>query len=220
MLDDFSKTPKWWRTGILSDVVLSADGIGELLRRVGAEKERPFFILDDALVSQSAFDRIVKQEHVFLFNASASEPRTGDVDNLVELIRRNAVDPDVIVGVGGGGSMDLAKAVGMCLANPNKAQEYQGYGLDMNRGVDVGAVPTLNGTGAELTPIAVLRGPEKKLGINNSHAAPRVAVLDPQLSKGCKHFNNLYRREHSCFHDVDNYIVQNGFRLLSDNICG
>ena len=42
----------------------------------------------------------------------------------------------------------------------------QGWGLDIVQGVDVWIVPTLSGTGAELTPIAVLRGPEKKLGIN------------------------------------------------------
>jgi 3-deoxy-alpha-D-manno-octulosonate 8-oxidase len=99
--------------------------------------------------------------------------------------------------------MDLAKAVGICLGNPGSAEGYQGYGLDMQRGADVWVLPALNGTGAEVTPIAVLRGPERKLGINNNFAAPRVAVIDPQLSSGAPKFNRFYTMMDCFFHHYE-----------------
>jgi 3-deoxy-alpha-D-manno-octulosonate 8-oxidase len=111
--------------------------------------------------------------------------------------------PDAVVGNGGGSAMDLAKAVSICLANPKPSAEYQGYGLEMAKGPDVWVLPTLAGTGAEVTPIAVLRGPEKKLGINNNHTAPAVAVIDPALTSGVRKFNRFYTMMDSFFHHYE-----------------
>ncbi|MDR2175991.1 MAG: iron-containing alcohol dehydrogenase [Synergistaceae bacterium] len=208
MLDRFIRSPRWWRTEIPTQIVLSKDGIGDLFGLLKKEKKRPFFILDSALSGQKKFEPILERgedgKSLFLFDATASEPRTGDVDALVKTIReREGDEPDVFVGVGGGGTMDLAKAVGICLKNPKSAADYQGWGFDMVRGADVWVVPTLNGTGAELTPIAVLRGPQKKLGINTPLVAPRTAIIDPQLSEGVKKFNRFYTMMDCYFHHYE-----------------
>ncbi|MDR1377045.1 MAG: iron-containing alcohol dehydrogenase [Synergistaceae bacterium] len=205
MLADFAHSPKWWRTEISSEIVLSENGVPDLLNLLKERKSNPFFILDKALTEQNRFKPIseLKREVSFLFDATASEPRTTDVDLLVRNIRRALPDADVIVGVGGGGTMDLAKAVGICLKNPKSAAEYQGWGFDMVQGVDVWVMPTLNGTGAELTPIAVLRGPEKKLGINTPFVAPKVAIIDPQLSEGVKKFNRFFTMMDCFYHHYE-----------------
>jgi 3-deoxy-alpha-D-manno-octulosonate 8-oxidase len=186
-------------------MVLSKDGMGDLFGLLRERKSKPFFILDKALTGQDKFKPILelKENFLFLFDAAASEPRTTDVDLLVKNIRHGALDPDVIVGVGGGGTMDLAKATGICLNNPKSAAEYQGWGFDMVQGVDVWVAPTLNGTGAELTPIAVLRGPEKKLGINTPFVAPKVAVIDPQLSEGAPKFNRFFTMMDCYYHHYE-----------------
>ncbi|MDR0616735.1 MAG: iron-containing alcohol dehydrogenase [Synergistaceae bacterium] len=202
-IEEFAKSKRWWRTEIQTEVVASRDGVSEILKLLAMKKERPFFVIDDALAGQPAFGPLLEREGKFLFAASVSEPRTCDVDALVELIRSLKNAPDVLVGVGGGGTMDLAKAAGICAANPKTAAEYQGYGLDMKRGTDIWVLPTLTGTGAELTPIAVLRGPEKKLGINNNHAAPSVAVIDPALTKGAKKLNRFYTMMDCFFHHYE-----------------
>ena len=193
----------WWRTEVPTRIVPSADGVEDLLEMLGEEAENPFFVLDSILEEQPAFAPLFEQKRKFLFNASESEPRTGDVDRLVALLKSLGEVPDILVGVGGGGTMDLTKATGICLANPRPAQEYQGYGLDMNKGADVWVLPTLNGTGAEITPIAVLRGPEKKLGINNPYTEPVVAVIDPQLSVGAKKFNRFFTMMDCYFHHYE-----------------
>jgi 3-deoxy-alpha-D-manno-octulosonate 8-oxidase len=205
MLDRFVRSPRWWRTEIPTKIVLSKNGVGDLFSLLEREKKRPFFIADSALSGQKKFEPVLERagESLFLFDATSSEPRTGDVDALVKSIREKREEPDVFVGIGGGGTMDLTKAVGLCLKNPKTAAEYQGWGFDMAKGVDVWALPTLSGTGAELTPIAVLRGPEKKLGINTPLAAPRTAILDPQLSEGVRKFNRFYTMMDCYFHHYE-----------------
>ena len=200
MQKDFIKTKPWWRTQILTDIVLSENGVADLLKMTAERKTKPFFIIDEVLSVQPIFNKLFEAEDKYLFNASDSEPQTGHVDMLVKRLKSEDEQPDVIVGVGGGSTMDLSKAVGICLSNPKTAAEYQGYGLDMKKGVDIWVLPTLSGTGAEVTPIAVLRGPEKKLGINNNYTAPSVAVIDPQLTAGAKKFNRFYTMMDCYFH--------------------
>jgi 3-deoxy-alpha-D-manno-octulosonate 8-oxidase len=200
---NFTGLPAWWNTKILTEVVRSDDGVGCLLGLLRERGRSAFFIVDDALTGQPAFEPILKQEEIFMFRASDSEPRTGDVDRLTALLRDKKNLPDALVGVGGGSTMDLAKAVGICVANPRPAEAYQGYGLDMKKGAEIWVLPTLSGTGAEVTPIAVLRGPEKKLGINNSFTAPTVAVVDPQLSAGAPKFNRFYTMMDCFFHHYE-----------------
>ncbi|GHS99667.1 3-deoxy-alpha-D-manno-octulosonate 8-oxidase [Synergistales bacterium] len=204
-LDDFVHSEKWWRTNIPSEIILSENGVSDSLRLLKERKGRPFFILDKALVGQEKFKPFLEAEpdFLFLFDATASEPRTSDVDALVKLVKDKNLNPDVIVGVGGGGAMDLAKATGICLKNPKTAAEYQGWGFDMLSGVDVWVVPTLIGTGAELTPIAVLRGPQKKLGINTSLVAAKIAFIDPQLSEKAKKFNRFFTMMDCFYHHYE-----------------
>jgi len=202
-INDFVNLKPWWRIKVPTEVILSKDGVNDLLEKIDNEKKKPFFVIDTALQTQPAFKQLFDKKASYLFNASESEPRTGDVDKLVSLIKSLDDQPDILVGIGGGATMDLAKATGICLANPGPAQKYQGYGFDMNRGVPVWVLPTLNGTGAEITPIAVLRGPEKKLGINNAYVSSRVAIVDPQLSAGARKFNRFFTMVDCYFHHYE-----------------
>ena len=201
--DDFNNARPWWRTKILTEIVTSRDGVGDLLRLLSERASRPFFIIDEILKPQPVFAPIFARDRKYVFDASYSEPRTRDVDRVVALLKNERGMPDAIVGVGGGAAMDLAKAVSICLANPRPSAEYQGYGMDMERGPDIWVLPTLAGTGAEVTPIAVLRGPEKKLGINNDNVAPKIAVIDPALSAGAKKFNRFFSMMDCYFHHYE-----------------
>ncbi len=202
-MEGFLSHQPWWRTGVPTEIIRSREGVGELLHRVKQEKKNPFFVVDSVLQDQPVFAPLFAHEALFLFDASASEPKTGDVDTVVSIIKNRAKPHDVVVGIGGGGTMDLAKAVGICLANPDPAHTYQGYGLDMKKGADIWVLPTLSGTGAEITPIAVLRGPEKKLGINNPYTAPSVAFIDPGLTSGVRKYNRFFTMMDCFFHHYE-----------------
>ncbi len=202
-INDFVNSSHWWATNFPTEVVCSGDGVGDLMKRVQTESRNPYFVLDSALKGQKAFDALFSRDRVFIFDASKSEPRTDDVDRLVKIVMSDANPSDLLVAAGGGATMDLAKATSICTANPEPAFKYQGYDMEMKKGLDVWVLPTLNGTGAEITPIAVLRGPEKKLGINNKFVEPAVAFIDPQLSAGAKKFNRFFTLMDCYYHHYE-----------------
>ncbi len=202
-LADFKALPRWWRIDVPTEVVLSDDGVSRLFQLIEERGRKPFFLIDSALENQPAFARIFEQKDKFVFNATYSEVRTSDVDELVQIMRTQHPDCTVLIGIGGGSTMDMAKAAGICIANPLRAQDYQGYSMEMNRGTDVWCLPALAGTGAEITPIAVMRGPEKKLGINNALVEASLSIIDPQLTSDAPSFNRFYTMMDCYFHHYE-----------------
>jgi alcohol dehydrogenase class IV len=107
------------------------------------------------------------------------------VERAIEFYR--AAGCDAIVAVGGGSSMDAAKAVAVAIANPGKPlRKLAGYFKGLRNPVPVYAIPTTAGTGSEVTVAAVVSDPEKecKLVIVDTRIVPRMAALDPALMTG------------------------------------
>ncbi len=93
---------------------------------------------------------------------------------------------DAIVAVGGGSSMDAAKAIAVAVANPKPLRQLAGYFKGLRNPVRVYAVPTTAGTGSEVTVAAVISDPEnhKKLVMVDTRMVPKMAALDPELMTG------------------------------------
>ena len=98
-----------------------------------------------------------------------------------------AIDPDVVVGMGGGSCIDLAKAVTVVLAHGGRAADYYGEFRVPGPVVPLVALPTTAGTGSEVTPVAVLTDAERmtKVGISSPYLIPHTAVCDPELTLSC-----------------------------------
>ena len=114
---------------------------------------------------------------------TTDEPTTDGVDILVRDLRVG--DPvTAVVGVGGGATLDCAKAVSNLLTNEGKAADYQGWDLVQRPGVFKIGVPTLSGTGAEASRTCVMMNHAKnlKLGMNSDHTVFNRLVLDPDLT--------------------------------------
>jgi alcohol dehydrogenase class IV len=96
-------------------------------------------------------------------------------------------DPDVVVGMGGGSCIDLAKAVAVVLTHGGQASDFYGELRVPGPVIPVVALPTTAGTGSEVTPVAVLTDPERisKVGISSPHLIPHTAICDPELTLGC-----------------------------------
>ena len=83
---------------------------------------------------------------------------------MVEQIILNHKDrPSGIIGIGGGTVMDLAKAVAIMLTNEGEAKDYQGWDLVKNPAIYHVGIPTISGTGAEVSRTTILTGPDRKL---------------------------------------------------------
>jgi 3-deoxy-alpha-D-manno-octulosonate 8-oxidase len=121
------------------------------------------------------------------------EPKTGYVDNLTRQVKAfKPALPCAVIGIGGGSAMDLAKAVSLMLTNEGSSTLYQGWDLIKNPAVWHAAVPTLSGTGAEVSRTAVLTGPEKKLGLNSDYTVFDQIVLDPELTADVPNDQHFY----------------------------
>lgn len=98
-----------------------------------------------------------------------------------------AADPEVVIGMGGGSCLDLAKAVAVLLAHGGHPSDYYGEFRVPGPVVPIVALPTTAGTGSEVTPVAVLTDPARvsKVGISSPYLIPHTAICDPELTVGC-----------------------------------
>jgi 3-deoxy-alpha-D-manno-octulosonate 8-oxidase len=117
-----------------------------------------------------------------IFVDVTSEPKTSYVDALAKQLKDEFELVSGVIGIGGGSSMDLAKAVALMMNNPGSAADYQGWDLVKYPGVYKVGIPTLSGTGAEVSRTTVLTGPKKKLGMNSDFTPFDQIVLDPELT--------------------------------------
>ena len=119
----------------------------------------------------------------------AGEPTVGAAGAAAARARERGVD--VVVAIGGGSVIDLAKAVAMLLGNGGDPLDYLevvGRGRKITRpALPCVAVPTTAGTGAEVTANAVLAAPEHgvKASLRSPLMIPRVALVDPLLTVAC-----------------------------------
>lgn len=122
---------------------------------------------------------------VVIYASTAEEPSTDKVDLMVEdLLNKGAGTPAAIVGMGGGITMDYAKAVANLLTNGGRAEDYQGWDLVKEPGVYKIAIPTLSGTGAEATRTCVMTNKRTglKLGMNSDYTVFDQIIMDPELT--------------------------------------
>ncbi len=122
---------------------------------------------------------------VRVFDEAAPELPLEQVPVAADVARRHRAD--VVLGLGGGSCLDLAKVVALLLAHGGQPGDYYGEGLVPGPVAPVVAVPTTAGTGSEVTPVAVVTDPSRtiKVGISSPHLIPAVAVCDPELTVSC-----------------------------------
>ena len=140
------------------------------------------FLVDHFFQNKPLVNRIpVRGSDKIIFADVTHEPKTTYVDLLAKQIKDEFGSVSGIVGIGGGSTMDLAKAVSLMMNNPGSSADYQGWDLVKNPGVYKVGIPTLSGTGAEVSRTCVLTGPTKKLGMNSDFTPFDQVVLDPEL---------------------------------------
>ncbi|RJQ60328.1 MAG: iron-containing alcohol dehydrogenase [Desulfobacteraceae bacterium] len=163
------------------------------------------FLVDDVFKDKTLGERIPAVEDDFLLWVNVDdEPKTGYVDFLTQQVKSHQRRlPVAAVGIGGGSTMDLAKAVSIMLTNPGSSAEYQGWDLVKNPAVFHAGVPTLSGTGSEVSRTTVLTGPQKKLGINSDFTVFDQIVLDPELSVGVPSQQRFYTGMDCYIHCVE-----------------
>lgn len=110
------------------------------------------------------------------------EPLFSDFEKLVKAV--SSFDPDIVIGIGGGSVLDIAKLVAAQLENEQSLKDYVGIGLLKDRKKKLVCVPATSGTGSEVSPNAILvdDADNQKKGIISPYLVPDIVYVDPLLT--------------------------------------
>jgi len=147
--------------------------------------QKAFMLVDPPI--RKRFDKLATQLNeknvdTLISSEVVPEPSFEDLEKILE--KTSSFKPDVVVGVGGGSAMDLAKIISILHSGSQTARDIVGIDKVKERKTALVTVATTSGTGSEVTPIAVLTDKKEKLkmGIVSRHLIADLAVVDPELT--------------------------------------
>lgn len=159
--------------------------LGELARDLGGKKV--LLVTDRGLAAAGHPTRAISFLEaagmtVTTYDEVRENPTTLDVDRCVEVAKRAGID--LIVGLGGGSSMDTAKGCNFLLTNGGEMKDYWGVAKAAKPMLPLIAIPTTAGTGSECQSFALISDEQShmKMACGDPKAAARVAILDPLLT--------------------------------------
>ncbi len=122
---------------------------------------------------------------VDVFDGGEPEPSVESALRTLERARR--YHPDVIVGLGGGSNMDLAKVTAAAFSHGGSPADYFGWDRIPGPVVPLVCVPTTSGTGSEVSHAAVLTDTANAMKVStlSNYLRPAIAVVDPELTLSC-----------------------------------
>jgi alcohol dehydrogenase len=163
----------------------TVDSLGNLAGELGAR--RALVVSDPGIISVGHTQRGVDALkaagiEVHVFDGVKENPTTENVEQGLQFAKR--YDPELIVGLGGGSSMDCAKGINFLYTNGGRMQDYWGEGKALKEMLPMIAVPTTAGTGSESQSFALISdaATHVKMACGDKKASFRTAILDPQLT--------------------------------------
>lgn len=161
------------------------DSLGELAGELGAR--RVLVVSDPGIVAAGHTERGLTALRsagieTHLFDGVEENPTTENVEAGLAVARR--YDPELLVGLGGGSSMDCAKGINFLFTNGGRIQDYWGVGKATRPMLPMIAVPTTAGTGSETQSFALISESKThvKMACGDKKASFRIALLDPMLT--------------------------------------
>jgi len=117
--------------------------------------------------------------HVDICTDVLPEPTLESIRAIIDIARSKK--PDILIGLGGGSSMDTAKATSHALSSSGSLEDYVGKSFSEN-GVALITIPTTAGTAAEVTPDCIVRLPEEHVKAAFSNVRANTAIVDPKMT--------------------------------------
>ncbi len=203
------QTPLHFKTA--DRLVFGAGSLAELpdaIKQLGASK--PMIVTDSGLVGAGICARVTETVQSAglacgVFEGVEPDPRIELVDAGTDAAR--AAGADLVIGLGGGSSLDIAKLVATMMVNEGTIADYIGVDKVPKRGIPTIMIPTTAGTGSEVTPIAVLSDKAEKLkkGVVSDRLYANVALVDPRLMVGLPPHITAYTGIDALTHAIEAY---------------
>jgi alcohol dehydrogenase class IV len=137
--------------------------------------------------------------------ASVGEPTIRTFE--AALSRAREVNPQCVLGIGGGSALDLAKLIAAFVRNQQRIEDTFGIGLLSSRNCGLVCIPTTSGTGSEVSPNAILLddAAQLKKGVVSPHLVPDAAFVDPDLTRSVPPLVTAYTGLDALTHCVEAY---------------
>lgn len=159
----------------------AVEGVGAEAKALGGSKA---LMVTDKVMVKTGIVQMVSQHlggiGLEVFDEVEPEPRIEVAQAVADRVRSGGYD--IVIGVGGGSSMDMAKVATGFATNDGPAKSFVGNGLFSKKPLASIMVPTTAGTGAELTVTSMVTVDGHKQWINSPLLLPSVAVVDPDLT--------------------------------------
>lgn len=176
------KVDKFLTTKVVFHGPGSLNRLESEIRKLG--RMRPALITDPGVAKSGIRDQVLAaaKMKVFCFEEVEPEPPYTLVAHCVDFLRQNQCD--LVIGLGGGSSIDMAKMSAVMMGNTGDVPDYFGADRVPKPGLPVIAIPTTAGTGSEVSPACVFVDPrdQAKKGVRSDFILPEVAILDPVLT--------------------------------------
>jgi alcohol dehydrogenase class IV len=192
------------------------DKMGE--EAANLEAKKALLVTDKGIIDSGVSAKVEKvltdqKITVDVFNQVIPDPDIACCEKCIDMAKAGSYD--LIVGVGGGSAMDIASVTSTLCTNPGSVNDYFGINLLKKQGIPTFLVATTAGTGAEVTPNAILTDTAAKLkkGIVSPHILPRAAVVDPELTISMPPRVTSFTGMDALTHAIESYTSMNATPL-------
>ncbi len=172
-------------TGKIITGIKSVSTLPQEIKLLGGR--RVFIFTDEGIVKAGICDQVLQMlegtvDSVSVFGKVPPEPPLETIYECLALAREARCN--LIIGLGGGSAMDVAKIISVLLTNEKSLDQMIGVNLVDTRGIPKILIPTSAGTGSEVTPIVILTDQAENLkkGVVSDFLFPETAILDPELT--------------------------------------
>lgn len=181
---------------------------GSKLKEFGVSKA--LCVYDPGIKSAGLVDKIIKSIkdagiQTIEYGEITPDPYDNAVNAAGELGRKE--DVGAVIGIGGGSSLDAAKAANVLLGNPGPINNYFGMGVTTKPGKLLVLIPTTSGTGSEISQVAAIGDSVsgKKLPVFGPNCIANLAIVDPLLTIGLPPHITAYTGVDTLAHAIEAY---------------
>lgn len=218
-----------------SDITFGRDSIKELSNVVKNYKAKKVMLVYDAGVKFAGIADIVLDSlktadvEIVIFDKVIPNPTNEIVEEAAQIAKNENID--TFVAVGGGSSIDLAKAINVLMTNPGPIGNYGGIGMVKHDLFPLIAIPTTAGTSSEITNVSALIDTEKviKYVVIDNKLVPSKVIIDPEFTKTMPASVTASTGMDAITHAVESYISNmatpltefhslQGLKIIYDNL--
>jgi alcohol dehydrogenase class IV len=146
--------------------------------------DNPVLITDKGIVASGLLEKVVSQfPGIKIFDEIEANPKSDTINKIAGEIRK--IDPDLVIGLGGGSPLDAGKALALLGTNDGNIEAYEGKQKYNKDPLPFLAIPTTCGTGSEVTWVSVITDVNRKfkMSIKGPKMYPAASIVDPDLIK-------------------------------------